>query len=69
MELFGALFCQNKVLFIFPGCHDRGEMCREPRERGAFGRGKEVRGWPLTGKEVVQASQDQADLVMAAPIM
>ncbi len=44
-------------------------MCREPRERGAFGRGKEVRGWPLTGKENVQASQDQADLVMAAPIM
>ena len=47
-----------------------GEKCVGSQGRGgAFGRGKEVRGWPLTGKENVQASQDQADLVMAAPIM
>lgn len=44
-------------------------MYREPAGRRVFGRGREVRDWALTGKEVVQASQDQADLVMAAPIM
>ena len=41
---------------------------RKWKQEGGGG-GEEVRDWALTGKEVVQASQDQADLVMAAPIM
>ncbi|MNI92439.1 hypothetical protein D3C73_1502360 [compost metagenome] len=66
MALFFAKIKRSPDL---PGCHGRGEMYREPRGRRVFGRGREVRDWALTGKEVVQASQDQADLVMAAPIM
>ena len=58
-------FAKIKRLLLFPYCHGRGEMCRED-ERGG---GKGGEGLSPHRQRGDQATQDQADLVMAAPIM
>ena len=61
----GPFFAKIKRSLLFPYCHGRGEMCRE-NERGRWKGGEGLSPHRQRGD---QATQDKADLVMAAPIM